>query len=92
MKFSYLLPSGDYNIVLSRDDIKSLVETGCLKVMPMDTECHTHRLVWDSKKRDMEVRDRKEIRNDLRFKLKDPVDDIGPGVHVVQFLNIRLED
>lgn len=91
MKTSYRLPTGTYNLILNREDIIRLKDTGGLTIFVGKTPCATSRLVWDSEQKDLVTRDEKEIINDLCFRLHDPVDDIGPGVYNVQYINIILD-
>ena len=90
MKASYLLPSGTYNLILTAEDIAKLLDAGRVTIQMSRTPCVTARAVWDSEKKDIVRKDNKVIFNDLRFRLNDPVDDMGPGTYNVQYLNIIL--
>lgn len=91
MKVSYGLPSATYNIVLSKDDLVKLIDTGRINVFARDLPCTTSRAVYNREKRELETLDRKEVTNNLRFRLEDDVADIHEGEYSVQFLAIRLE-
>ena len=90
MKTSYLLPSGDYNIFLSEEDLEKLLTTGNLSVRLSRTPCRTHRAVYDRERNTLVPHDEKEIYNALCFHLDEPVDDLEPGFWNIQFLNITL--
>ena len=92
MKASYMLPSGTYNLFLSKEDLMTLLEKGYVSVcVGRDIPCVTGRGVWDPDKKDLVTLDKKGIYNDLRFCLDEPVADLEPGFWNVQFLNIHLE-
>ena len=91
MKASFGLPSCTYNITLSRDELKRLLETGLITVHPYKVPCTTSRLVWNSDKNNFTTMDRKTINNNLRFLLDEPVADIEDLDWHVQFLTITLE-
>ena len=90
MRTSYMLPSGTFNIFLSKTELQHLIDTGGLVTFSGRVTCTTGRSVWNSEKNDMETLDKKEIPNDLRFHLNEPVADIESGSHRVQFLNIHV--
>lgn len=92
MRASYMLPSGTYNLILTPEDLAKLRDTGTVSLRISRTPCVTARDVWDSEKKDIIRKDKKDIFNDLRFRLNDPVDDMGPGLYNVQYLNIVLEE
>lgn len=91
MKASYMLPSGTYNLMLSKDDLQKLLKTGLLSIRISRCPCVTGRAVWNPEKEDLETLDRKEIFNNLCFCLDETVADVEEGFHNVQFLNIHIE-
>ena len=90
MKTSYMLPSGTYNIKLSGEDLQKLLQTGILSLRLSRIPCVTGRGVYDHEKKDLVTLDKKEVFNDLRFHLDEPVADLEGGIWTVQFLNILL--
>lgn len=92
MKASFMLPSATYNLVLSKDELKKLVDTGYILIQPSREPCTTGRAVWRHELGKMETLDRKSVYNNLRFNLDKPVADIEGGDLPVQFLNIIVED
>lgn len=91
MKSSYGLPSGSYNLILTKEDLVKLLSEGILSIRLSRVPCVTSRAVWNPETKNMDVLDKKLVDNDLRFHLYVPVADIEDGFHNVQFLNIRLE-
>lgn len=51
VKFSYNLPSGDYNIVLNKEELEELSERGHLKFRPLRSECSVNRFSYNNEKR-----------------------------------------
>lgn len=92
MKAYYALPSGTYNIALSRDELVELVKTGRVNVSAYHIPCETGRAIYNSEKKILETLDRKEVSNRLMFRLNDKVADTESGDYGVQFLAIRLEE
>ena len=91
MRASYMMPSGTYNLFLSKEDLARLLEKGCVSITVGRTPCVTGRAVYDPEKKDLVTLDKKEIYNDLRFMLSDHVADLEDGLYNVQFLNLHLE-
>lgn len=91
MKVSYCLPSGNYNILLSDEELHQLLQTGCVTIQMGRVPCTTNRAVWNPEKKDMEILDKKPISNNLWFHTDEPVADIEAGDHNVQFLCINIE-
>lgn len=93
MKSYFALPSCTYTVSLSKEELKQLLETGFVSsVRPIQSiSCHTSRAVWNDDKKKLESLDRKQIPNNLCFKLEEDVADIEGGDWHVQFLNIRIE-
>ena len=89
MKTYFGLPSGTYNIQLTKEELNHLIETGLLTMHVGRTDCKTDRCVA-TKTGSMKVVDQKDIYNDLRFNLKEPVDDIEEGDYPVQFVVFRV--
>lgn len=91
MRASYCLPSGNYNIVLSNEELRELLERGHVTARMSRTPCTTSRAIFNDEKGKMEIRDKKHIANCLFFHAKEPVADIEAGDHYVQFLCINIE-
>ena len=91
MRASYCLPSGNYNIVLSNEELRELLERGHVTARMSRTPCTTSRAIFNDEKGKMEIRDKKPIYNNLFFHVNEPVADIEAGDHNVQFLCINIE-
>ena len=91
MKASYCLPSGNYNILLSEEELKQLLQTGHITIQMGRVPCTTSRAVFNDDEEKMEIRDKKPIYNNLWFHTDEPVADIEAGDHNVQFLCINIE-
>lgn len=91
MRASYLLPSGDYNLILSEEELQTLLDKGQLSIRVSRTPCVTGRGVWNPETKTLDRLDEKFVCNDLRFCLNETVRDIEEGFHNVQFLNIHVE-
>ena len=91
MRASYCLPSGNYNIVLSNEELRELLERGHVTARMSRTPCTTSRAIFNDEKGKMEIRDKKHIANCLFFHAKEPVADIEAGDHYVQCLCINIE-
>ena len=91
MKAGYCLPSGNYNIVLSEDELSQLLKTGHVTIHMSRVPCTTSRLVFNDDEGKMEIHDKKPIYNNLFFHVNEPVADIEAGDHNVQFLCINIE-
>lgn len=93
MKSYFALPSCTYTVSLSKDELKQLLETGFISsVRPIQSvPCCTSRAVYDDENKNFKSLDRKQIPNNLCFKLEEDVADIEGGEWHVQFLNIRIE-
>lgn len=91
MKASYCLPSGNYNILLSNEELRELLEYGHVTIHMSRTPCTTSRAIFDDNRGEMEIRDKKKVYNCLFFHTEEPVADIEAGDHNVQFLCINIE-
>lgn len=92
MKAGFILPSCNYNIVLSKKDLEELLTKGHLLVDPeRDVPCHTGRVVVSADRMDFGTLDQKNIPNHLCFKLEEDVADMHRGRWHVQFLGIFIE-
>lgn len=91
MKAFFTLPSGTYNIQLSKEECNRLIETGLLTMHVGMTECKTGRCVV-TKTGTVQVLDKKDIYNDLRFNLNEPVDDIESGDYPLRFVTFRVTE
>ena len=78
MKAGFVLPSCNYNIVLSKDELKALLEKGQIVVRPLK-EIPCRFIDW-SRKLDTDTR------SDLRFKT-----DVTLTEYSIQFLTINVE-
>lgn len=88
MKTSFVLPSCNYNIGISKEDLQQLLDTGHLNVIIHRTPCKTKRAIFNGS--DFEFLDDKEIHNSLCFHLDENVADIESGYFGVQFLTINV--
>lgn len=91
MKTSFNLPSGDYNIVLSKDDLKELLEKGTITMRTSRTPCVTKRAIINNEKETLEFIGEKEIENCLLMNLNESVGDLEKGNWFIQFLNISVD-
>ena len=89
MKTCFSLPSGTYNIQLSKKELEHLIKNGLLTMHVSQTDCKTGRCIA-TKTGVTKVLDQKDIYNDLRFNLKEPVNDIEAGDFPVQFVSFRV--
>ena len=81
MKCHFALPSCTYTISLSKEDLECLLKTGLTSsVRPIQSiPCTTSRAVYDRENNTFKALDRKQILNNLRFKLDEDVADIEGG-------------
>lgn len=91
MKASYLFPSGNYNILLSKEELTQLLEKGHITIHMSRVPCRTSRAVWNPEKKDMGILDEKSIFNNVWFHTDEPVADMEAGDHNVQFMCISIE-
>lgn len=78
MKAGFVLPSCNYNIVLSKDELKSLLEKGHIMVRPLkEIPCRF---------KDASRRLNADTRSDLRFQTDVTMEDYS-----IQFLTINIE-
>ena len=92
MKASYGFPSGNYNILLSKEELAQLLEKGYITIVMSRVPCVTSRAVWNPNKKNMDFLDKKPIFNDLWFRTTEPVADMEAGDHNVQFMCINIEN
>lgn len=92
MKMHFGLPSGNYNIVLNKDDLEQLLSKGILCISVGRTTCTTDRACINRNGDGLNFLDEKEVYNDLRFYLEEPVADLKSGDWSVQFLDIILDE
>lgn len=92
MRTVFNLPSCDYNIILSKEDLQELLEKGYITVRSCRIPCSTSRALWDTEKEKWIFDDRKTIPNNLFFGLSEPVADLHAGDRGVKFLNIALDE
>ena len=91
MKTHYGLPSGDYTISLTKEELNQLVSKGSITMRASRTPCTASRAVINESGDGLNFHDKKEVWNDLRFHLDEPVADISAGEHNIQFLNICID-
>jgi len=84
-----MLPSCNYNIHISKDELKLLLETGYLGVMVHKVPCETGRAIFNGS--DFETLGERETSNNLRFLLDEGVADIKETDWHVQFLTIQVD-
>lgn len=89
MRTSFMLPSCNYNIHISKNELQQLLETGYLGVTVHKVPCKTGRAVFDGS--DFKTLDKKETSNKLRFLLDEGVADIEETDWHVQFLTINVD-
>lgn len=92
MKTGYCLPSGDYNVVLTKEELNELVENGRLTMSTGRTNCSACRYYFDGEK--MTHAWKKDVFNCLLFHLDE--EDVDrkedAGEHYVQFLSIIVKE
>lgn len=88
MKTSFVLPSCDYNIGITKDELQQLLDTGYLTVTVSKTPCKSTRIVYNGT--DFEAHDDKDVHNNLCFHLDENVADMEDGYYCVQFLRIHI--
>jgi hypothetical protein len=88
MKTSFILPSCNYNIGISKEELQQLLDTGHILMTVHRTDCYAGRTIFNGS--DFETLDKKEIGNHLYFRLDDNVADIEAGDYGVQFLTINV--
>ena len=91
MKTYFTLPSGTYNIQLSKEELERLIKNGLLTMRVNRTDCKTGRCIA-TKTGATKVLDQKDICNDLRFNLKEPVADIEEGDYPIPFVTFRVTE
>lgn len=91
MRTSFMLPSCNYNIYLSKEELEKLLSTGHIVVNPMrDVPCKTGRTIFEDD--NFKTLDSKSVTNNLRFYLDEDVADIEGGDWHVQFLSINIQE
>lgn len=91
MRASYCLPSGNYNVLLSDEELNELLKNGHITIHMSQVPCATSRAVFNKEKGEMEICDKKEIANSIFFRTDEPIADIAAGDHYIQFLCINIE-
>lgn len=92
MKSHYGEPSGDFTLILSKDELHRLESTGRLSIHTPEIPCDESRIVWNPVKKDMDVVDRRNIESAGLVLLDYIGGDIGSEKRYIQFLNICIED
>lgn len=88
MKTSFILPSCNYNIGISKDELQQLLDTGHILMSVHRTPCYAGRSIFNGS--DFEMIDKKNISNNLCFQLDDAVADNEAGDYGVQFLTLNV--
>ena len=93
MRTSFILPSGNYNIILSKNELAELLDKGHIVAHIGRIPCKTGRAYYDPEKKTMDMADKKVVYNDVRVHIEDGhVGDIDcPDGYPVQFVRICLD-
>ena len=91
MRSHYGEPSGDFTIILTKDELKRLESVGSLNIHTPEIPCKGSRLVWNSETQDMDVVDERRISSG-GLTLLDYSRDAKCESRYIQFLNISVED
>lgn len=92
MRSSFNLPSATYNLILTKEELNSLLEKGYVGCVVKRVPCITQRQVWNGDDKKFEAIARKETENNLRFYVDGELADCGDKEWGVQFLNIVVEE
>ena len=92
MKIHFGLPSCNYNIVLNKEDLEQLLSKGSLCIHVSRVGCTTSRACVNKEGNGLDILDKKEVYNDLRFYLDEPIADLEGGDWCVQYLDIILDE
>lgn len=87
MKAYYVEPSGDYNLVLTEDELRELETTGRLTVRTTHIPCVISRV--QSTGMDFKVVDTRDIESS-GLELLEYCGDLKSEKHYIQFLHIRV--
>ena len=90
MKAHFGLPSCNYNIELSKEDLELLLSKGYITVQSDRIPCTTSRAVINGTEDGLDFHDRKTIHNNLSFGLSESVSDLQANDWNVQFLCIAI--
>lgn len=91
MRSCFNLPSGTYNLVLSKEDLDSLLEKGYVSCQISRTPCVAQRSLWNDDTKDLETIASKEVQNALNFYIDDELADCGHAKWGVQYLIIHTD-
>lgn len=91
MRSHYGEPSGDFTLILTKDELHRLESTGRLSIHTPEIPCTANRIVWNPERQDMDVIDERNIES-AGLALLDYVGDLKTENRYIQFLNIRIED
>lgn len=94
MRSHYGEPSGDFTLLLTKDELHRLESTGCLSIHTPEIPCTTSRLVYNPEHKDMDIIDKRDIESG-GLVLLDYVGDAKDGKfeeRYIQFLNIHVKD
>ena len=92
MKSHYGEPSGDFTLILTKDELHRLESTGRLSIHTPEIPCTADRLVWNPERKDMDIVDKRDIESAGLVLLDYVGGDIRSEERYIQFLNIRVED
>ena len=92
MKSHYGEPSGDFTLILTKDELHRLESTGCLSIHTPEIPCTADRLVYNPERKDMNIVDKRDIESAGLTLLDYVGGDVGSEHRYIQFLNIRIED
>ena len=88
MKTSFILPSCNYNIFITKAELQELLEKGHISTVISHTPCRTGRTVYQNNR--FKTLGSRECCNNLGFRLDDSVADIDDRNWHVQFLSINV--
>lgn len=91
MKSHYGEPSGDFTLILTKDELHRLESTGRLSIHTPEIPCTADRLVYNPELEDMDIVDKRDIES-AGLALLDYVGDLKTETRYIQFLNICIED
>lgn len=92
MKSHYGDPSGDFTLILSKNELHRLESTGHLSIHTPEIPCTESRLVYNGERKDFEITDEREIESAGLVLLDYVGGDKGSENRYIQFLNIRIDD
>lgn len=91
MRSHYGEPSGDFTLILTKDELHRLESTGRLSIHTPEIPCEGSRIVYNPERQDMDVVDERRIES-AGLTLLEYTGDLKSEHRYIQFLNIRIED